>query len=298
VLPDGAVLDSLTLLHKDNSGYDLKQLFIGSEGTLGLITAAALKLFPAWKARATAFVGLAALTHAPALLARCRAATADQLVSFELLPRFGLDLARKHFGLRQPLDNPPDWTLLIEAATPAADFDIAQALERALGEALEMGEISDGLMAESEAQRQELWRLREGLVGAQPREGASLKHDIAVPVAAIPAFVAEAEAALARLYPAVRLLCFGHVGDGNLHFNLLQPEMTDSAPFSALSGRLNCLVHDLVMSHGGSISAEHGIGQLRRAELRRLKSPTALDLMARMKAALDPENRFNPGKLL
>ncbi len=241
---------------------------------------------------------MADLEQAPILLGRCRAATADQLISFELLPRFGLALAQKHFGRRQPLGSNAEWVLLIEAATPAADFDIASALERALGEALEAGEISDGLMAESEAQRNELWALREGIVHAQPKEGLSLKHDIAVPVAAIPAFVGEASGALAKAYPAVRLLCFGHVGDGNLHFNLLQPEGGDSGTFTSLTAPLNALVHDLVAAHKGSISAEHGIGQLRRSELRRLKSPVALSLMSQVKAALDPENRFNPGKVL
>ena len=298
VLPDGSVLDALTTLHKDNTGYDLKQLFIGSEGTLGLITAASLKLFPAFKARATAFAGLASLEAAVTVLSRLRAATAEQLVSFELLPRFGLDLAQKNFNLRQPLDDAPEWVLLIEAATPSADFDISLALERALGEALETGEIVDALMAETESQRQALWALREGIVNAQPKEGASIKHDIAVPVASIPAFVTETAAALAKAYPTARLLCFGHVGDGNLHFNLLQPEGGDPAAFLASSPAINRLVHDHVAAHKGSISAEHGIGQLRRDELSRLKSPVALGMMRAVKAALDPDGRFNPGKVL
>lgn len=298
ILPDGELLDSLTTLHKDNTGYDLKQLFIGSEGTLGLITAASLKLFPAFKSRVTALVALPALDVAPALLARCRAATADQLISFELLPRFGLDLALKHFQARNPLEHTADWSLLIEAATPAADFDVSLALERALGEALEADEIVDGLMAESEAQRTGLWSLREGIVHAQSREGASIKHDIAVPVASVPAFVAEASKALAAAHPAARLLCFGHLGDGNLHFNLLQPTAGDPAVFLTETGAINRLIHDLVTRYRGSISAEHGIGQLRRDELRRLKSPVALDLMRRMKAAIDPEGRFNPGKVI
>jgi len=298
VLPDGSMLDGLTTLHKDNTGYDLKQLFIGAEGTLGLITAAALKLFPAFTSRATALVALPALDMAPALLARCRAATADQLVSFELLPRFGLDLAHQHFNARNPLAHTADWSLLIEAATPAADFDVSLALERILGEALEDGQICDGLMAESEAQRTELWALREGIVNAQPREGAGIKHDIAVPVASVPAFVAEASATLKAAFPDVRLLCFGHLGDGNLHFNVLQPAGGDPTTFLAETGAINRLIHDLVMASRGSISAEHGIGQLRRGELQRLKSPIALQLMRQIKAAIDPEGRFNPGKVL
>nr|WP_298681706.1 FAD-binding oxidoreductase [uncultured Dongia sp.] len=298
VLADGSVLDGLTTLHKDNTGYDLKQLFIGAEGTLGLITAASMKLFPAFKSRATALVALPGLDVAPALLARCRAATADQLISFELLPRFGLDLARQHFQARNPLEHTADWSLLIEAATPATDFDVALTLERALGEALDDGEISDGLLAESEAQRTNLWRLREGIVNAQPREGASIKHDIAVPVASVPAFVAEATRALAATHPDARLLCFGHLGDGNLHFNLLQPAGGDPAEFLGQTAAINRLIHDLVTAYRGSISAEHGIGQLRRDELHRLKSPIALGLMRRMKAAIDPDGRFNPGKVL
>ena len=298
VLPDGSVLDGLTVLHKDNTGYDLKQLFIGAEGTLGLITAASMKLFPAFKSRATALVALPALDVAPALLAHCRAATADQLISFELLPRFGLDLAWQHFQALNPLEHTADWSLLIEAATPATDFDVSLALERALGEALEVGEITDGLIAESEAQRRELWRLREGIVNAQPREGASIKHDIAVPVASVPAFVSDATKALSAAYPAVRLLCFGHLGDGNLHFNLLQPAGGDPAAFLDGTGAINRLIHDLVTAYRGSISAEHGIGQLRRGELQRLKSPVALQLMRQVKAAIDPGGRFNPGKVL
>lgn len=298
ILPDGSVLDDLDTLRKDNTGYDLKQLFIGAEGTLGLITAATLKLFPALRARATALIALAGIDSAPKLLARCRAATADQLISFELLPRFGLDLARQHFSARNPLANPADWYLLIEAATPASDFDIGLALERSLGEALEAGEIADGLLAESEAQRRELWRLREAMVEAQPREGASIKHDIAVPVAAIADFIRSASTALIATDSTLRPLIFGHVGDGNLHFNILQPVDANATAFQARTAEINRIVHDCVTAHRGSISAEHGIGQLRRAELARLKSPVALVAMRQIKHALDPDDFFNPGKVL
>jgi FAD/FMN-containing dehydrogenase len=298
VLPDGTILDSLGTLRKDNTGYDLKQLFIGAEGTLGLITAASLKLFPALRSRTTALVALTAIDHAPRLLARCRAATADQLVSFELLPKFGLALAQQHFSARLPMESRADWFLLIEAGTPSPDSNLAEALERALGEAMANGEISDGLLAESEAQRQELWRLREAMVESQPREGASIKHDIAVPVAAVPAFIHAATARLATLDLDLRLLVFGHIGDGNLHFNILQPRDALSVAFQARTAEVNHLVHDLVHAHQGSISAEHGIGQLRRAELLRLKSPVALGAMRAIKQALDPQNLFNPGKVL
>lgn len=297
VLPDGSVLDDLGTLRKDNTGYDLKHLLIGAEGTLGLITAAVLKLFPALRSRATALVALTNIDHAPHLLTRCRAATADQLISFELLPRFGIDLAHRHFATRLPMQNAAEWYLLIEAGTPSPDFDLGQALERSLGEALTAGEIGDGLLAESETQRRELWRLREAMVESQPREGASIKHDIAVPVAAVPAFIRAATTHLTGLDPDLRLLVFGHVGDGNLHFNILQPAGADAGAFQARTGALNTLVHDLVVAHQGSISAEHGIGQLRRDELERLKSPVALAAMRAIKQALDPDNLFNPGKV-
>ncbi|MBL8708493.1 MAG: FAD-binding oxidoreductase [Rhodospirillaceae bacterium] len=298
VLPDGSVLDDLAPLRKDNTGYDLKHLFIGAEGTLGLITAASLKLYPALKGRATALVALGDLSQAPKLLARCRGATADQIVSFELLPRFGIDLAATHFEIRCPLDQATAWYLLIEAATPAADFDVSLALERALGEAMEAGELADGVMAESDAQRANLWRLREGMVEAQPREGASIKHDISVPVAEVPAFVTAALATLTAADSGLRPLVFGHIGDGNLHFNILQPHSADPRAFQARTDAINRLVHDLVAAHGGSISAEHGIGQLRKGELQRLKSPAALALMRQVKAAIDPGNLFNPGKVI
>ena len=172
------------------------------------------------------------------------------MISFELLPRFGLELAQRHFQARNPLELAADWSLLIEAATPAVDFDVTLALERALGEALEAGLISDGLMAESEAQRSELWRLREGIVNAQPREGASIKHDIAVPVASVPAFAAEASATLAAAFPDARLLCFGHLGDGNLHFNVLQPRDTDPDAFLVQTVAINRLVHGIHLLSG------------------------------------------------
>ncbi|TDQ83339.1 D-lactate dehydrogenase (cytochrome) [Dongia mobilis] len=298
VLADGSVLDVLGGLRKDNTGYDLKQFFIGAEGTLGLITAASLKLFPALRRRATALVALGDIAAAPMVLARCRAATADQLVSFELLPRFGLALARQHGGGRLPLDHPADWFLLIEAGSPSEDIDISGSLERALGEGMAAAEIADGLLAESEAQRRELWRLREAMVEAQPREGAGIKHDISVPVAAIPAFIRAATEALAAHDSSLRPLIFGHVGDGNLHFNVLQPAGADPAGFQARTGEINRLVHDCVTAHQGSISAEHGIGQLRREELARLKSPVVLAAMRAVKQALDPDGLFNPGKVL
>jgi D-lactate dehydrogenase (cytochrome) len=298
VLADGSVLDLLGGLRKDNAGYDLKQIFIGAEGTLGLITAASLKLFPTLRQRATALVALRDIEAAPVVLSRCRAATADQLVSFELLPRFGLELAQRHGKARQPLDHAADWYLLIEAGSATEDFDLSGALERALGEGMAAAEITNGLLAESEAQRRELWRLREAMVEAQPQEGTGIKHDISVPVAAIPAFIRAATAALAAHDADLRLLIFGHVGDGNLHFNVLQPAGADPAGFQTRTGEINRLVHDCVTAHQGSISAEHGIGQLRRDELARLKSPVALAAMRAMKRALDPNGLFNPGKVL
>jgi FAD/FMN-containing dehydrogenase len=299
VLPDGSLFSSLGGLRKDNTGYDLKQLLIGSEGTLGIITAAALKLFPKPVARATAIAALAEIGQATALLARCRAGLADQLVSFELLPRFGIELAQKHVaGSAWPLVALPDWSVLIEANTSSPAFDLQRAFEATLAAALEAGEIADAALAASETQSRAMWRLREGIVEGQWREGANIKHDVSVPVAKVPDFLAVGAAALRAAYPEARLLAFGHLGDGNVHFNLVQPEAEPKERFVARTDEINRIVHDVVQSFGGSISAEHGIGQLRRDELARRKPPIEFDLMRRIKRLLDPDGLMNPGKLL
>jgi FAD/FMN-containing dehydrogenase len=299
VLPDGTLISNLNALRKDNSGYDLKQLFIGSEGTLGIITAAALKLFPKPIARATAIVALADLDCSLTLLARCRAGLADQLVSFELLPRFGIELGQRFVpGPTWPLQALSDWSVLIEANTSSTLFDIRAALEHTLAAALEADEISDAAIASSEAQSQAMWRLREGIVEGQSKAGLNIKHDVAVPVAKVPAFIAAGFEALLAHSADARILAFGHVGDGNVHFNLVQPEHESRERFLGRTDTINRIVHDVVMRFGGSISAEHGIGQLRRAELQQRKPPAELDLMRRIKRLLDPDDLMNPGKLL
>jgi len=299
VLPDGTLVSHLNALRKDNSGYDLKHWFIGSEGTLGIITAAALKLFPKPVARATAIVALSDLDVAPSLLARCRAGLADQLVSFELLPRFGIELGQRFVpGLTWPLASLPEWSILIEANTSSAAFDIRAAMEQSLGTALEDGEITDAAVASSEAQSLAMWRLREGIVEGQNRSGANIKHDVSVPVAQVPAFMKEGFEAVHGTWPEARLLAFGHLGDGNIHFNLVQPENEDKERFLVRTEAMNRIVHDVIDRFGGSISAEHGIGQLRRAELHHRKPAAELDLMRRIKRLIDPENLMNPGKLV
>ncbi|HSE75736.1 MAG TPA: FAD-binding oxidoreductase [Dongiaceae bacterium] len=299
VLPDGTLISHLDALRKDNTGYDLKQIFIGSEGTLGIITAGALKLFPKPITRSTAIVALSDLDVAPVLLARCRADLADQLVSFELLPRFGIELGRRSVpGLAWPLQDVADWSVLIEANTSSTSFDLRAAMEQTLAAALEAGEIADAAVASSEAQSLAMWRLREGIVEGQHRAGANIKHDVSVPVAQAPAFVKAGFEAVLGAWPEARLLAFGHLGDGNIHFNLVQPPDEGKERFLARTEAMNRIVHDVIARFGGSISAEHGIGQLRRAELQHRKPAAELDLMRRIKKLVDPEGLMNPGKLV
>jgi D-lactate dehydrogenase (cytochrome) len=299
VLPDGRLISHLDALRKDNTGYDLKQMFIGSEGTLGIITAAALKLFPKPVTRATAIVALTGLDAAPALLARCRAGLADQLVSFELLPRFGIELGRRFVpGLVWPFQELPEWSILIEANTSSTSFALRTAMEHTLAASLEAGEISDAAVASSEAQSLAMWRLREGIVEGQHQSGASIKHDVSVPVAKVPAFMTAGFEAVLGAWPEARLLAFGHLGDGNIHFNLVQPAGESKERFLQRTETMNGVVHDVLARFGGSISAEHGIGQLRRAELQHRKPAAELDLMRRIKRLIDPDNLMNPGKLV
>jgi FAD/FMN-containing dehydrogenase len=299
VLPDGRVWDGLRALRKDNSGYDLKQLFIGAEGTLGVITAAVLKLFPRPRKRVTAFAAASSMEAALALLARFRDASADALTSFEVIPRVALERAITTVpGSFDPFVRPHDPYLLIELAVSAMDIDLQGICEKALALALEEGLLIDATIAASETQANRLWFLREAVVEAQASAGASIKHDIAVPVSAVPAFLREASAMVESAVPSVVVYAFGHLGDGNIHFNLLQPPSMQAADFLAKTAELNRLVHDVVARFAGSISAEHGLGQLRRDEIRRYRPAVELDLMARVKAALDPAGIMNPGKLL
>jgi FAD/FMN-containing dehydrogenase len=293
VLPDGTLWDGLRTLRKDNTGYDLKQLFIGAEGTLGIITAAVLKLFPRPRQRATALVAVAGMRQALELLSRCRAASADSVTSFELMPRSGIELAVAHVpGTADPLPGYRDY-LLIELTSPAA-VPLGPVLEQALAAAMEDGLVLDATIAASEEQARRLWQIREAIVEGLRRAGPTAKHDVAVPVSAVPEFLERGLALCRRLLPGGTPVPFGHLGDGNIHFNVSLPAGTPAAAAERLSHE----VHALVAAMGGSISAEHGIGQLRRAELQRHKSPVELALMRKVKAALDPQGIMNPGKIL
>lgn len=299
VLPNGEIWNGLRKLRKDNTGYDLKQLFIGAEGTLGIITAAVLKLFPKPKVTATAFAAVPNPEAAVRLLDQARGAAAESVNCFELIPRIGVDFAIKHVtGVTDPLKGRHDWYVLIELATSAADMGLGESFERFLGAAYESGLILDAALAASEAQAQGFWRIREGLVEAQKHEGGSIKHDIAVPVSSLPCFIERATEAVQTLIPGVRPVTFGHLGDGNLHFNLTQPVGADRDGFLGRWDEVNALVHDIVVDLHGSISAEHGIGRIKVAENERLKSPIEIALMRQVKAALDPHNLMNPGKVV
>ena len=299
VLPNGEVLAELKGLRKDNTGYDSKALFLGAEGTLGVITAAVLKLFPEPRARATAWLAVASVDAACRLLGRARRESGDQVVSAEYVSRRSLELVLRHVeGAREPLDSPAAHYVLLELASADADDALRAKLTRVLAAGLEAGEILDGTIAESEAQRRGLWLLRERVPEAERRDGGSVKHDVSVRIGRIPEFIARAEPELERI-AAHRLSIYGHIGDGNLHFNLLPPPGQGIERFRAASaGALSACVHDLAASLGGSFSAEHGVGILKTDELARYETPPALALMRALKAALDPRGIMNPGKLL
>ena len=300
VLADGRVIGGLSSLRKDNTGYDLRDLFIGAEGTLGIITAASLKLFPPPRTIETAFVAVPGMQAAVDLLARLREATGDCVTTFEYLPRIAVEFTVRHIpGVSDPLDAPYPAYVLCEVATARHDPHLRSLLEVALGAAMKHGDVLEAVLAESLAQREALWRLRESVPEAQRHEGASLKHDVAVPVAALPAFLRTASAAVAQVAPSARLVAYGHVGDGNLHFNLSEPAGGgDRTAFLALQEDLGHAVHACVQEFRGSISAEHGIGQLKRELLARHKDPVALAAMRSIKQALDPRGILNPGKVL
>jgi FAD/FMN-containing dehydrogenase len=299
VLPSGEVLSELKGLRKDNTGYDSKALYLGSEGTLGVITAAVLKLFPEPRAVATAWLAVASVDAACRLLGRARRESGDQIVSAEYVSRRSLELVLRHVeGAREPLGSPAEHYLLLELASADDDEALRAKLTRVLSGGLDAGEILDGTIAESEAQRRSLWLLRERVPEAERREGGSVKHDVSVRIGSIPAFIARAEPALTRIAPH-RLSIYGHIGDGNLHFNVLPPRGQGIDAFRAERGHVfSTCVHDLAADLGGSFSAEHGVGLLKVGELARYESPTALALMRTLKLALDPRGIMNPGKVL
>ena len=298
VLPDGRVWNGLRGLRKDNTGYALRHLFVGAEGTLGVITAATLKLFPLPRERQTAFVAVRDPQAGIELLRSAREASGDAVTAFELLPRIGLDIGFRNLGGRDPLAGIHEWYVLIELSSgrPAG---LRGAMEDILQQAVEKGLVLDAALAESEAQRRELWRLREITAGGhQHQEGGLIKHDISVPVSRIPEMIERGAAEVCAELPGTRVIAFGHAGDGNLHFNLVQPIGHDAQAFFALREPMNRIVHDLVHSLGGSISAEHGIGLLKVDEMSRYKAPLELELMHRIKRAIDPAGIMNPGKVL
>lgn len=297
VLPDGRIWNGLRALRKDNTGYDLKHLFIGAEGTLGLITAATLKLFPRSRTVATAWLAVPDPAAAVRLLGFIREVAGESLTAFELIGKSALDLVLRHVpAARNPLPGAHDWHVLLELADTHSSGMMR--LETVLQEAMTEGLVSDAALAGNQAQRAALWALRENISEAQRIEGFSIKHDIAVPVSRIPEFIASAGVALRAAFPGVRIVCFGHIGDGNLHYNLSQSGAGSNEDILARTAAVNCIVHDLVHALDGSISAEHGLGQLKREEVLRYKSSVEIDLMRVVKQALDPQNLMNPGKVL
>ena len=297
VLADGRVLNALSKLKKDNTGYDLRDLFIGAEGTLGIITAATLKLFPKPRAVETAFVGLKSPDDALKLLQIAQGEAAGSLTSFELLAEICIEFCVKHgTDIRDPLQARHPWYVLLEVSS--ARDDARATLEAILERGLEDGVIDDATIAANGAQRAAFWKLREVISPAQKPEGGSIKHDVSVPVAAVPAFIAEADVAVVKLIPGSRPVPFGHLGDGNIHYNVSQPIGGNSANFLSRWHEVNAVVYEIVMRMGGSISAEHGIGVLKRDELPGVKDPVAIALMRGIKAMFDPLGIMNPGKVL
>jgi FAD/FMN-containing dehydrogenase len=295
VMPDGTIWSGLRALRKDTSGYDLKQLFIGAEGTLGVITAACLRLYPAIRHTQTALVALDSPDKAVRLLAELRQRMSDQIQAFELIPDRAIRFVCRHIpGVRCPLEAESPWYVLLEGVNIA----VADQMYQQLLDCHNKGLITDAVVAKNQAEADELWRMRHAISESQKREGASLKHDISVPVGSVGEFIRAADAAVASHDPAVRVVAFGHVGDGNIHYNLSQPKDGDRASFLAEREMLATVVYEVVDRFGGSISAEHGIGQAKRADLQRYRGETELGLMRTIKAALDPHNTMNPGKVI
>ncbi|MDX8499218.1 FAD-binding oxidoreductase [Mesorhizobium sp. VK4C] len=299
VLPTGEVFNDLRKLKKDNTGYDLKNLFVGAEGTLGVITAAVLKLFPKPKGREVAFAGLSSARDALSLFTLAMDQAGAALTAFELIAKRPYDFTLRHGqGVTRPLADDWPWYVLMQVSSGRSEEDGRALIEEILSAGLEQGVVGDAVVAASLAQGDAFWNFRETLPECQKPEGASIKHDISVPIASIPDFIEEAAVAVASVSPGARVVCFGHMGDGNLHYNISRPEGGDDEAFLGLYRPMNNAVHEVVRSFHGSISAEHGIGQLKRDELIATAPPMAIDLMRRVKAAFDPAGIMNPGKVI
>jgi FAD/FMN-containing dehydrogenase len=298
VLADGRILNGLNKLKKDNTGYDLRHLFVGAEGTLGIITAAVLKLFPRPRAVETAFVGLHSPKAALDLLNLAQERAGASITSFELIPRIGIEFDLRHgANCRDPLGAPHAWYALVELSSQAQE-GLREVMEDILATGIERELVEDAVLAESLDQANMFWHLRTQLSETQKPEGGSIKHDVSVPVAAVPDFIAEACAAVEAMVPGCRPVPFGHLGDGNVHFNVSQPVGANAAQFLARWDEMNAIVHGIVGKYRGSISAEHGIGKLKRDLLPQVKDPVALDVMRALKRMFDPNNILNPGKVL
>ncbi len=299
VLPTGEIWNGLRRLKKDNTGYDLRDLFIGAEGTLGVITGAVLKLFPQPLGHQVAFAGLQSVDDALTLFKNASSLCGTALTGFELMPRIGVEFTTRHIpGVRDPLETAHPWYVLIDISTSDSAETAERMMSALLEQGYEAGLIQDATIASSETQQKAIWHMRESMSDAQKPEGGSIKHDVSVPVAQIPQFMAEAENAVAAAMPGARICAFGHMGDGNIHYNISQPVGADKAEFIGRWREINEIVHGLVLRHGGSISAEHGIGQLKRDELASIRPDIEIDLMRRIKTAFDPAGIMNPDKVL
>lgn len=299
VLPTGEIWDGLRRLKKDNSGYDLRDLFIGAEGTLGVITGAVLKMYPRPRGKQVAYVGLSSPEAALQLFEKASQRCGSALTGFELMPRIGIEFTTRHIpGVRDPLASVHPWYALVDISTSDSAETAETMMQELLAEAFEAGLVSDAAIAASLAQQDAFWHLRESMSDVQKPEGGSIKHDVSVPVSRIPTFLAEADAAVHALIPDARICAFGHLGDGNIHYNISQPVGADKAAFIARWREVNAVVHAVVHRHTGSISAEHGVGQLKRDELAASRPAIETELMRRIKQAFDPAGIMNPGKVI
>jgi FAD/FMN-containing dehydrogenase len=299
VLPTGEIWNGLRRLKKDNTGYDLRDLFIGAEGTLGIITGAVLKLFPQPLGHQVAFAGIASVEDALTLFKNASSLCGPALTGFELMPRIGVEFTVRNIdGVRDPLEGPHPWYVLIDISTSDSAETAERMMTTLLEQGFEAGLVQDATIASSQAQQAAIWHMRESMSDAQKPEGGSIKHDVSVPVSQIPEFMHEAEQAVMTAMPGARICAFGHMGDGNIHYNISQPVGADKAEFIARWREINHIVHGLVLKHEGSISAEHGIGQLKRDELAKVRPEIEIELMRRIKRSFDPAGIMNPGKVV